>query len=184
MYRTTGTLTSAIRVALVVASTLVFGCDGESRAVVPSATHPSTMVAGSSGENGAYFNGQRYAWKFPSGKSNDQRELVFGCFRVGVDMIDHAQPRARLYALFLPGATMHSCPDGSDMHDHILSAVPGSPGYATQFGLLEVWPGPNFDPSIVPITSEADLIAAEEAGQVVIIDDDVALHATVTGPVK
>ena len=171
-------------IALALGSTLAMGCQGESRPVVPSAVRPMLMVAGGAGENGAYFNGRLYKWTFPSSKGSDQRELVFGCFRVGVDMIDRAQPRARLYALFLPGATMHACPDGSDKHDHILSAVPGSPGYATQFGLLEVWPGPNFDPSIVPIKSEADLFAAEQAGQVVIIDDEVALHAVVGGPSK
>ena len=87
-------------IALALGSTLAMGCQGESRPVVPSAVRPMLMVAGGAGENGAYFNGRLYTWTFPSSKGSDQRELVFGCFRVGVDMIDRAQPRARLYALF------------------------------------------------------------------------------------
>ena len=81
---------------------------------------------------------------------------------------------------------MHSCPDGSDMHNHILSTLPGSPGYATQLELLEVWPGPNFaqSPPAMPIESEAALFEARDKGAVVIFSDEVALHAVVTGPAK
>jgi len=69
-------------------------------------------------------------------------------------------------------------------HDHILSAVPGAPGYSTLWDLWEAWPGPNFDPAIMPITSEAALLAAAAAQQVVLLDDQLPLHAVVIGPVR
>jgi hypothetical protein len=132
-----------------------------------------------------YFNGLVYRWQFPSGGSNDQRELVLpDCFRVGPDFTLHTDggPVAVLYAIFLPGANQHSCPDGSDIHDHVLSAVPGTAGYATLWDLKEVWPGENFTPSIMPITSESALLQAEKLHQVMLIDDEILLKANVLGP--
>lgn len=132
-----------------------------------------------------YFNGLIYTFQFPSGASNNQRELVLpDCFRVGPDFTQHAAegPVATLYALFLPGATQHECPGGLDIHDHVLSAVPGTPGYATLWHLFEAWPDVNFDPSIMPITSEAALLHAVSLKQVMLIDDEIILKANVTGP--
>ena len=135
------------------------------------------------GETG-YFDGTIYKFQFPSQNSNNQNELIVDCFHLGSDINGHADgPRAILYAVFLPGSHMHSCPDGSVLHDHLLSAVPGSPGYATQWELMEVWPGNNFDPSIVPIKSTAALQSAVDLGQVIVLDDELVLHAVVTGPV-
>ncbi len=165
---------------------LVSACDqtrDPSGLVTPSARRFSA-VAGTTGEV-AYFDGQVYAWQFPSQSSNKQNELVFDCFHLGVDVTGRVAPHVnRLYAVFLPGANQHSCPDGTEVHDHILSAIPGSPGYSSVWDLMEVWPGPSFDPSIMPITSEQALLAAATAGQVVILDDQFPLHAVVTGPAQ
>jgi hypothetical protein len=90
----------------------------------------------------------------------------------------------RLYAIFLPGATLHSCPDGSDLHDHLLSAVPGTPGYSAFWDLVEVWPDVNFVPSIMPITSVEALDDALAKHQVFLIDDEIILHAVVLGPAE
>jgi hypothetical protein len=130
-----------------------------------------------------YINGSLVSWQFPSSYGNNQNELVLpDCFRVGPDLTDHPATGhvGRLYAAFLPGATLHSCPDGSDLHDHILSGGPGSEN-TTLWDLIEAWPTATFDPSIMPITSEAALLAAVAAGQVVLIDDQILLHAVVIG---
>jgi hypothetical protein len=117
--------------------------------------------------------------------SDNQNELiVLGCFRAGPDFTDHAHDAtsATLYALFLPGADQHACPDGTQAHDHIVSAVPGSPGYATLWNLKAVVPGPAFNQSIMPITSERALLNAEAFGQVVIMDTGVPLKGVIVGP--
>jgi hypothetical protein len=132
-----------------------------------------------------YYNGTVYRFQLPSSASNDQNELiVLGCFRAGPDFTDHAHnaTSATLYALFLPGADQHACPDGTQAHDHIVSAVPGAPGYATLWNLKAVVPGPAFDQSIMPITSERALLNAEALGQVVIIDTGVPLKGVIVGP--
>jgi hypothetical protein len=134
-----------------------------------------------------YYSGSLYRWQFPSGTSDNQNELVLpDCFRVGPDFTRHngPTPSGRLYAIFLPGATLHSCPDGSDLHDHLLSAVSGTAGYSTFWDLVEVWPDVNFDPAIMPITSEEALDDAVAKHQVFLIDDEITLHAVVLGPAQ
>ena len=159
-------------------------CGDASRVAAPPAATLRMTKSTDAGETG-YFNGTIYKFQFPSQNSNNQNELIVDCFRLGSDINGHANgPRAVLYAIFLPGASMHSCPDGSIMHDHLLSAVPGSPGYATQWELKEVWPGDNFIPSIVPIKSNAALQSAVDLGQVIVLDDEIVLHLVVTGPVR
>lgn len=162
------------------AGLLLVGCDSGPRVAAPTAVRPSLSRSAES-EEVAYADGKVVRWQFPSGSSNDQNELVIVCFRAGPDMTTHASvPRGRLYAVFLPGVTQHACPDGSVLHDHILSAVPSDPSYSTQWELWDVVPGPNFSPGIVPITSESALLAAATAGMVELIDDELVVHAVVT----
>jgi hypothetical protein len=164
---------------ILMASASIVGCD-RATSVASPVVGAVALARSTDNLEHAYFDGRVVTWQFPSGSSSDQNELVLGCFRAGPDFNTHANgPRGRLYAVFLEGANQHSCPDGTDVHDHILSAIPGSPNYSTQWELLEVWPGPSFDPGIMPITSEAALLAAEKLGQVVIIDDEIVLHAVV-----
>jgi hypothetical protein len=158
------------------------GCDSGSRVLAPMSIRPSRDVS-TEAEELAYADGKVFRWIFPSGSSNNQNELIIACFRAGPDMTEHANaPRGRLYAVFLPGVTQHACPDGSVLHDHILSAVPGDASYSTEWELWDVVPGPNFSPAIVPITSEASLLAAEQSGMVELIDDALVVHAAVIGP--
>lgn len=178
-------LSKAEVVVLALCGSLLAGCGGSPRLTGPALpSHPSLQRSADATEV-SYYNGLVYRWQFPSGGSSDQNELVLpDCFRAGPDFTQHTQfgQVARLYALFLPGATQHSCPDGSDLHDHVLSDVPGTPGYATLWDLIEAWPGPNFNPAIMPITSEDALLNAARLGQVIIIDDQIVLHAAVIGP--
>ena len=177
--------------ALIGALVLLAGCDqthDASAVAAPRHPTPSTSRASASkdkdGESG-YYNGRVYSWSFPSGSSNNQNQLIVDCFHLGVDITSRTPSNVgRLYAVFLDGAHQHSCPDGTILHDHILSSVPGAPEYTTVWDLMEAWPGPNFDPGIMPITSEEALLAAVGAGQVVLIDDQLLLHAVVTGPAQ
>lgn len=140
----------------------------------------------------AYYNGRVYEWQFPTQKSADRQELIVGpggCFRAGVVVPeDNAAPTVRLYAIHLPGATLHHCPGEPTvaLHDHVLSAVPGVPGYSTHWHNYNVFPGPQFDPahSPMPITSIAQLEAAAAAGQIVIVDSGKTFHAVVIGPAQ
>jgi hypothetical protein len=169
---------------LVSGALLVAGCQGSSPSSLPTSERPALLLspAGSSGELG-YFDGKVYRWQFPSGVSNNQNELLLDCFRAGPDLSGHPSGAlGRLYAVFLPGANQHSCPDGTVVHDHILSAVPGSPGYETRWELWEAVPGPEIGSATLPITSEAALLHAAQLGQVLLQDDQIVLLAVVTGP--
>jgi hypothetical protein len=176
-------------IGAVVASTLA-ACDQSPGPLAPAAGTsfgasskvPSLDRTTSEIELG-YLNGSLVSWQFPSGNSNNQNELVLpDCFRVGPDLTNHPATGhvGRLYAAFLPGATLHSCPDGSDLHDHILSGGPGAEN-TTLWDLIEAWPTATFDPAIMPIRSEAALLEAVAAKQVVLIDDQILLHAVVLG---
>lgn len=136
-----------------------------------------------------YYDGQIYLWQFPTQKSKDMQELIIGCWNGGIAPArSNAPTTVSLYAIHLPGATLHWCPGQPTvgLHDHLLSAIPGSPGYTSHWHLYGVFPGPSFDPanSPMPITSIAQLEAAIAAGQVVTRDNGVVLQATVLGPVN
>jgi hypothetical protein len=185
MQRKTSLSTFAVTLTACALALTVVACTDTAPVTAPFAVRatprPSLQRTDDATELG-YFDGAVYRWQFPSGGSDDQNELVLDCFRAGPDMNAHANaPRGRLYALFLPGANQHSCPDGSEVHDHILSGVPGTT-FATEWELLDAQPGPNFDPAIMPLTSEAALLWAAKLGQVIITDDEVVLHAVVLGP--
>jgi hypothetical protein len=132
----------------------------------------------------AYYNGQLYEVQFPAANSSDPNQFTFGCFTLGPDFTESpAEPTGTLYAIFAEGVTLDSCPDGTVKHDHILSAVPGTPGYTPKWNVKFVNEGPNFEPSIMPITSEQELMDAVEAGQLVIENPPVTIifNAPVVG---
>ncbi len=123
------------------------------------------------GNEFAYYNGHLYALHIPSESSNNSSQFTFSCFPLGPNLNDNPTgPTATIYAVIAEGASLDSCPDGSEMHDHILSAVPGTPGYSPVWELKVFIEGPNFDPSIMPVTSEQALMDALAAGQLVNID--------------
>jgi hypothetical protein len=79
----------------------------------------------------------------------------------------------------VPGVTQHSCPDGTQAHDHVLSAVPGTPGYTGAWRLIIVIPGPNFDVNDMPYTSVAAVEAGVSAGKLMLQDPGIELLAPV-----
>jgi len=175
-------------ISLCVISMAALGaCGAASESLAPRrAPHVALMARDPEATEVGYFNGIVYRWQFPSAGSNNQNELVLpDCFRVGPDFTTrdvHAAVGV-LYALFLPNSDQHACPDGGDLHDHVLSAVPGEPGGSTFWDLQEVIEGPNWTPAVGKLTSEAGIKAAAALGQVIIIDDEIILHAVVLGPV-
>jgi len=132
----------------------------------------------------AYYNGQLYGLHIPSEDGNNSNQFVFGCFHLGPNFTDiPTGPTGTIYAVIVEGASLDSCPDGSSKHDHIISAVPGTPGYAPTWNVKMVLEGPNFDAGIMPVTSELALLAAVDAGQLVIVDPPVPIifNAPVVG---
>jgi len=124
----------------------------------------------------AYFNGQLYGLHIPSEDSNNSNQFTFFCYSLGPDLTDKpAGPTGTMYAILAKGASLDSCPDGSDKHDHLISAVPGVPGYAPRWNIKIVVEGPNFDASIIPVTSEQALLAAVDAGQLGRVDPPVPI---------
>jgi len=116
----------------------------------------------------AYYNGQLYGLHIPSESSNSSSQFTFGCFPLGPNLNDNPTgPTATIYAVLSEGASLDYCPDGSVKHDHIISDIPGTPGYSPVWELKLVVEGPNFDPAIMPVTSEQALMDALAAGQLV-----------------
>ena len=152
-------------------------------------TTSAGMADGDSGgaNEFAYYNGQLYGLHIPSEGSNNPNQFTFFCYSLGPDFTDSpAEPTSTMYAVVAEGASLDSCPDGSNKHDHIISAVPGTPGYTPEWTIKLVVEGPNFDPSIMPVTSEQELMTAVNAGQLLIGDlpITVIIKAPVIGPVK
>lgn len=136
-------------------------------------TTGTVMADGDSGAGNefAYYNGQLYALHIPAESSNSSSQFTFSCFSLGPNLNDNPTgPTATIYAIVAEGASLDYCPDGSELHDHIISAIPGTPGYSPVWELKVVVEGPNFDPAIMPVTSEQALMDALAAGQLVNID--------------
>lgn len=137
-------------------------------------------AAAGQGAEAAYFDGTIVHFQLPSSESANRNDLVIGCYQAGPDLSRASRPApARLYALFVPGATQHTCPDGTQEHDHVLSAVPGTPGYSGAWALIIVSPGPNFDTADMPYTSVAAIQAGVAAGKLVLADSGLQLLAPV-----
>jgi hypothetical protein len=167
---------------------ILTSCEPSSSVIAPtesvfadkSAAAASTADAGTS--EVAFYQGTLYQWMSPAGSSNDPNQLVRACFHLGPDLTGHPSgPAGRLYAIVVPGATQHACPDGSRRHDHVLSAIPGAPGYVPRWHLINAVPGPNFSINIMPLTSEEAVLAAAAAGQIVLIQTGVVVMGPVLG---
>lgn len=145
-------------------------------------------VAGTGSGTGSevgYYNGEVYEFMMPSSTSSNPNQFVFACYSLGPNFTDSpAVPTGTLYAIIVEGATQGSCPDGTDKHDHILSTVPGEPGYTPVWNVKVVYATPSFDPGIMPVTSEQALMAAVDAGQLVIFDTPIIFNAPVIGPAQ
>jgi hypothetical protein len=124
----------------------------------------------------AYYNGEEVGLLVPSGSSANPHHVLSGCFRLG-PAHQGQEATAPLYALFVPGATQFGCPDGSRVHDHVITAAPGDPGYTGAWTVVRVTPGPNFDAADMPYISEAEVLAGVAAGELVLTDTGFSFRA-------
>ncbi len=116
----------------------------------------------------AYYDGQVVSVMMgPGGNSANPHQIPHPCFGLGPDFsgTSRAADVPLLYIVMVPGATQMSCPDGSGMHDMVLTAVPGDPGYNPVVQLVVCNPGPNFTAAAMPYTSASAVEAAINAGQ-------------------
>ena len=131
-----------------------------------------------------YYEGQEVGLLVPSGSSHNPNQVIGGggCFPLGPDMSGTGRTKtAALYALFVPGATQYGCPDGSRTHDHVIGVAPGDPGYSAAWRVIVTTPGPNFDATKMPYTSEAEVLAGVAEGELVLTDSGFSFRAPVTG---
>lgn len=116
----------------------------------------------------AYYKGEvRTVMMGPGGNSENPNQAPSPCWGLGPDYSKSKRSAEvpLFYTLFVPGATQMSCPDGSRVHDMVLTAVPGDPGYNGAVQLVRCLPGRNFDIAKMPYSSAAAVeggIAAHE----------------------
>ena len=116
----------------------------------------------------------------PSGSSQNPSQVHSGCFALGPDLSKTGRERtANLYALFVPGATQYGCLDGTRRHDYVLAAGPGEPGYTAAWRVIRGTPGPSFDGSRMPYTTEAAVLAAAARGELVLTDTGFSFRAPI-----
>ncbi len=118
----------------------------------------------------AYYDGTVVSFLMgPSGNSQSDHQAPGGCFGLGPDMADTSRRSdvPIMYTLFVAGATQMSCPGGVAMHDMVLTAVPGDPGYQPAVRIRRCSAGPNFASADFPFTSAAEVEAGIAAGQLV-----------------
>lgn len=119
----------------------------------------------------AYYGGQSVTMFQPTLYSADPNGGVLSCFGLGPDFTGTDRPAPPMYAIFDPTATQDHC-DGYPTlgnHEHVLSAVPGAPGYTGAWTLVilnEATPGSR-NLSTDPYTSVAEVQAAIDAGALV-----------------
>jgi hypothetical protein len=147
---------------------------------MPVAAQPPTSQL--SVETG-YYEGRTVTFLRPAATSSDPNQGEFACFALGPDLSggNRAAPAPPLYVVIAPGATQHSCPDGSLRHDHVLSTAPGAPGYTASWTLVLVLPTDTFVQADMPLTSVAQVQAEVAAGHVTLVDTGVRMIAPVVG---
>ncbi len=116
----------------------------------------------------AYYDGQVVTVMMgPGGNSANPHQIPHPCFGLGPDFsgTSRAADVPPLYIVMVPGATQMSCPDGSGMHDMVLTAAPGDLGYNAVIQLVICRPGANFDAADMPYTSAQAVEAGIAAGE-------------------
>jgi hypothetical protein len=126
----------------------------------------------------AYYDGHEVGLLVPSGSSDSPNQVVSGCFHLGPQHRS-SEPTSKLYSLFVPGATQFSCPDGSRLHDHVITAAPGDPGYTGAWTVVRADPGPNFNIGKMPYTTEAEVLAGVAAGELILTNTGFSFRAPV-----
>jgi len=131
----------------------------------------------------SYYNGTTVVIQIPSATSANPNQAHFACFALGPDLsrANRSAPAATLFVILAPGATQVACPDGTLRHDHVLSAVPGSPGYTGAWTILLALPGPAFDIANMPYTSVAAVEAGVAADELVLVETGITFIAPVVG---
>jgi len=147
-------------------------------AVLALAAAVTSATAGGPSVDPAYYQGHEVSLLIPSSASANENQFVSGCFNLGPQQ-NWPDPASTLYTLFVPGATGHSCPNGSFLHDHVVSSAPGDPGYTGAWRVVRVTPGPNFAVSKMPYTSEAAVLAGAAARELVLTDTGASIRASV-----
>jgi hypothetical protein len=110
---------------------------------------------------------------------------TFACFGLGPNLAKTSRSASTptLYVILNDFATQDHCDgDASALrHDHVLSTVPGQPGYTGSYSLVLAVPGPAFDPSDMPFTSVAQVQAGVANHELVLQDVGVQMIAPVIG---
>jgi hypothetical protein len=131
----------------------------------------------------SYYGGRQVVIQLPAATSADPNQAHFACFALGPDLstATRAASPPPLYVILAPAATQVACPDGTLRHDHVLLAVPGSPGYTGAWTIVLTLPGPNFDVAEMPYTSVAAVQAAVAAEELVLVQTGIMFVAPVVG---
>ncbi len=128
----------------------------------------------------------------PSGNSSSPHQApspTYGnppspCYGFGPDFSDRAGgvDASVYYNLRVPGTSQMMCPDGSRMHDMVLTKAPGDPGYTPFVRVVFCDRGPNFSVADMPMKSAAVVEAAIAAGKLVCQPPGAVYLAPVLGP--
>ena len=131
----------------------------------------------------SYYEGRTVVIQIPSATSANPTQAHFACFALGPDLsrTSRSASAPALYVILAPGATQVACPDGTLRHDHVLAAVPGSPGYTGVWTIVLALPGPAFDLSNMPYTSVSAVEAGVAARELVLVDTGIVFVAPVVG---
>lgn len=116
----------------------------------------------------AFYDGEVHQVMMgPSGNSSNPNQAPSPCWGLGPDFSStkRAADVPLFYTLFVPGASQMMCPDGTLVHDMVLTAVPGEDGYNAAVRLVRCVPGPNFDLADMPYTSAQEVEAGIAAGE-------------------
>ncbi len=160
--------------AVLLATLLAAGCAQDAPTVTAPDSGPS-LHAGGHGHGPvrepAWYNGEEYLIQVPGASSASPNQVTIACYRLGPPQ-PAGPPAGRMHVIFAPNATQHEgCPPEYGLpfllpHEHVLSAVPGVPGYVPRWEVHVYVPGPNWHPGVLP-TSEAEVQAALDAGEIV-----------------
>jgi hypothetical protein len=131
----------------------------------------------------SYYEGSTVVLQIPSATSANPNQAHFACFALGPDLSGarRSAHAPNLYVILAPGATQVACPDGTLRHDHVLSAVPGSPGYTGAWTIVLALPGPAFDFADMPYKSVAEVDVAIANAELVPVDTGIRFVAPVVG---